>query len=91
MMVSLLVAVSTALVGPVAFLGLLFVALAERIVQSRRHAILIPAAALVSIIVLTGGQTLFQHGLGNSSTLGVVIEFTGGIVFLILLWRGNRR
>lgn len=91
MMVSLLVAVSTAMVGPVAFLGLLFVALAERIVQSRRHAVLIPAAALVSIIVLTGGQTLFQHGLGNSSTLGVVIEFTGGIVFLILLWRGSRR
>lgn len=91
LMVSTLVAVSTALVGPVAFLGLLFVALAERIVQSRRHAVLLPAAALVAIIVLIGGQTLFQHGLGNSSTLGVVIEFAGGIVFLILLWRGSRR
>jgi iron complex transport system permease protein len=91
LMVSALVAVSTALVGPVAFLGLLFVALAEQIVQSRRHAVLIPAAALVAIIVLVGGQTVFQHGLGNSSTLGVVIEFAGGIVFLILLWRGSRR
>ncbi|WP_320198854.1 iron chelate uptake ABC transporter family permease subunit [Agrobacterium sp. rho-13.3] len=91
LLVCVLVAVSTALVGPVAFLGLLFVALAERIVQSRRHAVLIPAAALVAIIVLVGGQTLFQHGLGNSSTLGVVIEFIGGIVFLILLWRGSRR
>lgn len=90
-LVSVLVAVSTALVGPVAFLGLLFVALAERIVLTRRHAVLIPAAVLIAIIVLVGGQTLFQHVLGNSSTLGVVVEFAGGIVFLILLWRGNRK
>lgn len=89
LLVALLVAVSTALVGPVAFLGLLFVALAERIVATRRHSILIPAVALVAIIVLVGGQTLFQHLLGNSSTLGVVVEFAGGVVFLILLWRGS--
>lgn len=90
LLVCALVAISTALVGPVAFLGLLLVALSERIVKTRRHAVLIPATALVSIIVLVGGQTLFQHGLGNSSTLGVVIEFAGGVVFLILLWRGSR-
>jgi iron complex transport system permease protein len=89
-LVSALVAVSTALVGPVAFLGLLFVALAERVVRSRRHALLIPAAALIAVIILVGGQTLFQHALGNNSTLGVVIEFVGGIVFLILLWRRSR-
>lgn len=91
LLVASLVAVSTALVGPVAFLGLLFVALAERIVTTRRHSILIPAVALVAIIVLVGGQTLFQHLLGNSSTLGVVVEFAGGVVFLILLWRGSRK
>lgn len=91
LLVSALVAVSTALVGPVAFFGLLVVALAERVIDSRRHGVLLPAAALVAIIVLVGGQTLFQHGLGNSSTLGVVIEFVGGIVFLILLFLRSRR
>lgn len=90
-LVAVLVAVSTALVGPVAFLGLLFVALAERIVGSRRHGLLIPAAVLVAIVVLVGGQTLFQHVLGSSATLGVVIEFVGGIVFLLLLWHGSRK
>lgn len=90
-LVSLLVAVSTALVGPVAFLGLLFVALAERVIRSRRHALLLPAASLVAVIVLVGGQTFFQHVLGNSSTLGIVIEFVGGIIFLILLWRGRHQ
>lgn len=91
LLVSALVAISTALVGPVAFLGLLVVAVAERIVDTRRHAILLPATALTAVIVLVGGQTLFQHGFGNSSTLGVVIEFAGGIVFLTLLYLGSRR
>ncbi len=91
LLVSALVAVSTALVGPVAFFGLLVVAVAERIVDTRRHALLMPAAALTAIVILVGGQTLFQHGLGNSSTLGVVIEFAGGLAFLILLFLGSRR
>ncbi|MDI6024908.1 iron chelate uptake ABC transporter family permease subunit [Corticibacterium sp. UT-5YL-CI-8] len=90
-LVSSLVAVSTALVGPVAFFGLLVVALAERIVNTRRHAVLLPAAALTGIVILVGGQTLFQHGLGSSSTLGVVIEFFGGIAFLLLLVLGSRK
>ncbi|MGK6311546.1 iron chelate uptake ABC transporter family permease subunit [Neorhizobium sp. DT-125] len=91
LLVSALVAVSTALVGPVAFLGLLVVAVAERLVDTRRHAVLLPATALMAVFILVGGQTLFQHALGNSSTLGVVIEFAGGLVFLLLLILGSRK
>ncbi|WP_105372387.1 iron chelate uptake ABC transporter family permease subunit [Neorhizobium huautlense] len=91
LLVSSLVAVSTALVGPIAFFGLLVVAIAERVVDTRRHSMLLPAAAFTAVIILVGGQTLFQHGLGNSSTLGVVIEFAGGLAFLILLFLGSRR
>ena len=90
LLVSALVAVSTALVGPVAFFGLLVAALAERIVNTRRHAVLLPAAALAGVVVLVGGQTLFQHALGNATALGVVIEFVGGLVFLLLLILGSR-
>lgn len=91
LLVALLVAVSTALVGPVAFFGLLVAALAERLMRTQRHALLLPAAVLVAIIVLVGGQTLLQHGLGGASTLGVVIEFVGGLVFLLLLTLGSRK
>lgn len=90
LLVSALVAVSTALVGPVAFFGLLVAALAERLVVTRRHARLLPAAALTGITVLVGGQTLFQHGFGSATALGVVIEFFGGLVFLLLLVLGSR-
>lgn len=91
LLVSILVAVSTALVGPVAFFGLLVAAMAERIVNTHRHARLLPAAALTGIIVLVGGQTLFQHAFGNATALGIVIEFVGGLAFLLLLVLGSRK
>ncbi|MEJ6845227.1 iron chelate uptake ABC transporter family permease subunit [Sinorhizobium fredii] len=91
LLVAILVAVSTALVGPVVFFGLLVAALAERVMRTQRHALLLPAAALIAIIILVGGQTLLQHGLGGASTLGVVIEFVGGLVFLALLFHESRK
>lgn len=91
MLVAVLVAVSTALVGPVVFLGLLVVALAERLVGTRRHSALLPAAALLAVVVLVGGQALLQHGLGGASALAVVVEFVGGLVFLTLLIAESRR
>ncbi|TIM31248.1 MAG: iron ABC transporter permease [Mesorhizobium sp.] len=89
--VAALVSASTALVGPMAFLGLLVVSLTERIVGTNRHAILLPAAALTAIIVLVGGQTILQHALGGEGSLGIVVEFVGGIVFLAILFAGGRR
>ncbi|RWO63493.1 iron chelate uptake ABC transporter family permease subunit [Mesorhizobium sp.] len=89
--VAALVSASTALVGPIAFLGLLVVWLTGRIVGTDRHAILLPAAALTAIIVLVGGQTILQHALGGEGSLGIVVEFVGGIVFLAILLAGGRR
>ncbi|MCV3242836.1 iron chelate uptake ABC transporter family permease subunit [Mesorhizobium sp. ZC-5] len=90
-LVAALVSASTALVGPMAFLGLLVVSLAQRIVGTNRHAVLIPAAALTAIIVLVGGQTVLQHALGGEGSLGIVVEFAGGIVFLAILFASGRR
>lgn len=90
-LVAMLVAVSTALVGPVVFLGLVVVALAERLTGTQRHAVLLPTAALIAVAVLVGGQTLLQHGLGGAGALGVVVEFVGGLLFLFLLATERRR
>lgn len=90
-LVAALVSASTALVGPMTFLGLLVVSLAQRMVGTDRHAVLLPAAALTAIIVLVGGQTLLQHALGGEGNIGIVVEFVGGLVFLVLLFAGSRR
>ncbi|PHR23850.1 MAG: iron ABC transporter permease [Hoeflea sp.] len=85
-LVGALVAVSTALVGPVTFLGLLVVALGRKLADTSRHGQTILASCLVGVILLVGGQTLLSHGFGNAVPLGVLIEFFGGIAFIVILF-----
>lgn len=88
---ALMVSASTALVGPIVFLGLLVTAVAERLVGTRRHAVLLPAACLTGVVTLVGGQAILQHVFGGESALGVVVELIGGVAFLALLMTERRR
>ena len=83
--VALLVAVSTALVGPTLFFGLLVSALACRLFPVPYHAIQLPAACLLACATLVIGQTLFERVFHYTATLSILIEGIGGIVFLYLL------
>ncbi|MGE8671932.1 MAG: enterobactin ABC transporter permease, partial [Achromobacter kerstersii] len=37
------------------------------------------------------GQTLLERVLGLNTTVSVVIEFVGGVMFLVLILRKGRR
>ncbi|MEP1765273.1 MAG: iron chelate uptake ABC transporter family permease subunit [Sulfitobacter sp.] len=89
--VAVLVSVSTAIVGPMAFLGLLVVSLAHLMTPTSRHSILLPSAALISAITLVGGQMVLERVLGLRTPLIVVIDVVGGMVFLFLLLRGRAK
>lgn len=89
--VAVLVSVSTALVGPITFFGLLVANLAYGMTGSHRHGDTLPAAALLAVIALVAGQTVLEHAFGLNTALSVIIEFVGGIVFIILLLRGAYR
>lgn len=86
--VAVLVSVSTALVGPITFFGLLVANIAYGLVQGHRHRDILPVASLLAIITVVGGQTLLEHAFGLDAALSVVIEFVGGIAFIVLLLRG---
>jgi iron complex transport system permease protein len=90
-LVAVLVSVATALVGPVAFFGLIVAGLAHELTRSVRHARLIPMAMLVAGLMLVIGQTVFERVLSLQSSLSVVIEFAGGLFFLWLLLKGRMR
>jgi len=90
LLVAVLVAVSTALAGPVLFFGLLVSNLAYLALGTDRHLYTLPGAMLIAILCLAGGQTLLERGLGYDAALGMVIEFAGGIVFILLLLRRTR-
>lgn len=86
-LVAILVSVSTALVGPVTFFGLLVAALAHSLTGSGKHRHLLPAAALLAIICLVGGQTLLERVFAFDTALSIIIEFLGGIVFIFLVMK----
>lgn len=90
LLVSLLVAVSTALVGPMHLFGLLVSAFAYRLFPTPYHRILLPASMLLAACILLSGQTLFEHVFGFAGTLSIVIEGLGGVVFLYLLLSRRR-
>lgn len=90
-LVGVLVSVSTALVGPVTFFGLIVAGLTHGLAATARHRILLPVAALIAAIILVAGQFLFERALGLSGTLAVVIEFAGGLFFIYLLLKGRVR
>lgn len=90
-LIAVLVSVSTAMVGPVTFFGLVVAGLAHSLARSARHRVLLPFAALIAATILIGGQTLFERMLGQVATLSVVVDFIGGLFFLTLLLRGQIR
>jgi len=91
LMIAVLVSVSAALVGPVTFFGLLVANLAYGLLGSQKHAHTLPAAALIAVIALTAGQAVLEHVFGMDTALSIIIEFVGGIVFILLLLRGAYR
>lgn len=89
--VAVLVSVSTALVGPVAFLGLLVANLAYQLTGTFRHRYTVPAAGLLGMIALIGGQFVLQEILEFKTRLSIIISFIGGIYFIFLLYREARK
>tara|TARA_R110002124_G_scaffold1797_2_gene11336 strand:- start:1004 stop:1966 length:963 start_codon:yes stop_codon:yes gene_type:complete len=90
-LVSVLVAVSTALVGPITFFGLLVASLAHGLLGTSRHRHVLPAAVLLAIICLVGGQTVLERVFAFDTALSIIIEFLGGIVFIYLVVRRAAR
>ncbi len=91
LIVALLVGSSTALVGPVTFFGLLVVHLAFRLVPTQRHGLLLPAASLLAMATLIAGQWVLERLLSFGTALSMVIEFAGGLLFLVLLLKGRKQ
>ena len=88
---TLLVCVSTALVGPITFLGLIVAAVAYQIAGSGKHAFTMPLAGLLGVGVLVAGQAVLEQVFDLGTVLSVIIEFAGGIAFIWLVIRKASR
>ncbi|AWI11772.1 hypothetical protein B4064_2973 [Caldibacillus thermoamylovorans] len=88
--VAILISISTALVGPITFLGLLVSNLAYEFLKTYRHFYLLLGASLISVVALVGGQLVVERIFTFSTTLSVIINFIGGVYFIYLLLKENR-
>lgn len=88
--VTLCIAVATAMVGPISFLGLIIANLARQLFSTYRHTYLIAGTALFGMIILIGGQMIVEQVFVYSIPVSVFITVGGGIYFLYLILRTRR-
>jgi iron complex transport system permease protein len=87
--VTLFIAIATAMVGPISFLGLIIANLARQLLKTWRHSFLIFGCVFIGMIVLLVGQTLIERVFNFSVNIGVFISIGGGVYFLYLLLRNR--
>lgn len=86
-LVSVLMAISTALVGPMTFLGFLVATLAYQFADTYDHRYIFPMATLIGFVVLTGSYFVMNHIFYAQGIVSIIIELVGGIVFLAVILR----
>lgn len=83
--VVLCMAVATATIGPVSFLGLIVANLSRQILKTYKHTYLIAGASLTGMLALIGGQLIAQHIFHFTVPVSTFVTIAGGVYFLYLL------
>ncbi|MCE5173439.1 iron chelate uptake ABC transporter family permease subunit [Paenibacillus profundus] len=86
-LVSVLMSISTALVGPLTFYGFLVATLSYQAAPTYDHRYIFPMALAIGFLIITGAYFLMYHVFNAQGVVSVIIELFGGIIFLIVLLR----
>lgn len=87
LIIAVLVSVSTALVGPITFLGIIVCNISYQYLRTYQHEVLVIGCIFISIITLLIGQMTNQYIFGGSSEITIMINLLGGIYFIYLLFK----
>lgn len=90
LLTAVMVSVSTALIGPMTFLGLLTVNVARNLLKTYKHRYRIPAAMLLGALALLTSLLLMERVLAYAVTPSMLINFAGGSYFIYLLLREGK-
>ena len=89
--VALYIAVATALVGPLSFLGLITANVARQLFTTYRHTWVIAGRAGGGKLILTVGQFVVEHVMVYAVPVSVFVTIGGGIYFLYLVLTAGKR
>lgn len=89
-LVSILISLATALVGPMMFVGFLTAILAYQFADTYSHRLLFPMGFLFGYTILTGSYFILRHVWDAGGAVTIIVELIGGTVFLIFILRKGR-
>jgi iron complex transport system permease protein len=87
--IAVAMSISTALIGPISFLGLIAVNASREILKTYKHGQLAVMSSFIAIIMIVLGQTIIIE-LGYTTTVTVLISLVGGAYMIYLILKENR-
>lgn len=86
-LVSVLMSVSTAMLGPLTFYGFLVATLSYQAAPTYDHRYVFPMALAIAFLVITAAYFFMYHIFNVQGVVSVIIELFGGVLFLIVILR----
>ncbi|MBR3771606.1 MAG: iron chelate uptake ABC transporter family permease subunit, partial [Clostridium sp.] len=91
MVISILISISTVLVGPITFLGILVVSLSREMQKTFKHTKLVTGAVVLGAFSLIFSILLVERVFAFETTSSVIINFVGGIYFIYIMIKESKR
>ncbi len=90
LLIAVLMAVSTALVGPMTFFGFLTAMITYQLADTFDHRLLFPMGVLVGYVILAGSHFVLKNLFYAEGSVGIIMEIVGGTFFLVYILRKGR-
>lgn len=84
-LIAILVAISTSLLGPTAFFGILIANLSAAFSRSQSHRHRLPVAAVCAVLLFLLAQLLVEHLFNFKTSVGLLLQLCCGGYFLMFL------
>ena len=88
-LIAVLVAVSTSLIGPTAFMGVFVANIAYALAPSARHRITLPLGCAITVAIFIVAQLLVEHVFNYKTTVTILVNLVCGVYFLALTVRSR--
>ncbi|MBU0279088.1 MULTISPECIES: iron chelate uptake ABC transporter family permease subunit [unclassified Gemella] len=90
-LIAVLISISTVLVGPMTFLGIIIVSITRHFLPTYKHIYKTICASLIGVILVVSAMLIMEKILAYDTAVSIIINFVGGIYFIYLVIKENRK
>jgi len=90
LLVSVLMSISTALIGPITFLGFLSALFTYQLSDTYDHKYMFPMSILITYTILSMAYFIMNHVFYAQGVVTIIIELFGGLSFIYLILRKGK-